>query len=98
MRRPAGYSSSSKSDTSVPPASSTSTRTSYPTHDVADPSNIASQLLNDPTKAEKLLGWKRKVDLDSLVEEMVPTNLQASRNRGPIENRNRVLSVAYGGA
>ena len=66
--------------------------------DGADCVCVRSLLLGDPTKAEKLLGWKRKVDLDSLVEEMVPTNLQASRNRGPIENRNRVLSVAYGEA
>ena len=47
---------------------------------------MCSLLLGDPTKAEKLLGWKRKVDFDSLVKEMVLTDLEASKN--PIENQN----------
>ena len=42
---------------------STSTLTSYPGCD--------DLLLGDPAKAEKLLGWKHRVDFDSLVEEMV---------------------------
>ena len=28
-------------------------------------------LLGSPAKAEKVLGWKRKVDFDQLVKEMV---------------------------
>nr|AEP25619.1 GDP-D-mannose 4,6-dehydratase [Ganoderma lucidum]AEP25622.1 GDP-D-mannose 4,6-dehydratase [Ganoderma lucidum] len=43
-------------------------------------------LLGDPTKAEKLLGWKRKVDFDSLVKEMVSEDLKASQNL--VENQN----------
>jgi len=34
-------------------------------------------LLGDPAKANKRLGWKRKVDFDSLVEEMVLADLEA---------------------
>ena len=63
-----------------------STLTSYPGRDVANSLNSASLLLGDPAKAEKLLGWKRKVDFDSLVKEMVLTDLEASKN--PIENQN----------
>ena len=37
-------------------------------------------LLGDPTKAAKLLGWKRKVDFPSLVEEMVKADLDVIRN------------------
>ncbi|KAI0767239.1 GDP-mannose 4,6-dehydratase [Fomes fomentarius] len=37
-------------------------------------------LLGDPKKAEKLLGWKRKVDFESLVKEMVGEDLKASSN------------------
>ena len=47
---------------------------------------MCSLLLCDPTKAEKLLGWKRKVDFDSLVREMVGEDLKASSNL--IENQN----------
>ncbi len=43
-------------------------------------------LLGDPTKADRLLGWKRKVDFDSLVKEMVEADLEASKTR--IENQN----------
>ncbi|KAI0718562.1 GDP-mannose 4,6-dehydratase [Cerioporus squamosus] len=43
-------------------------------------------LHGNPAKAEKLLGWKRQVDFDSLVKEMVLTDLEASKN--PIENQN----------
>ncbi|KAI0364214.1 GDP-mannose 4,6-dehydratase [Pilatotrama ljubarskyi] len=43
-------------------------------------------LLGNPAKAEKLLGWKRKVDFDSLVKEMVEADLEASKTR--IENQN----------
>jgi GDP-D-mannose dehydratase len=38
------------------------------------------QLLGRPAKAERLLGWKRNVDFDSLVKEMVEADLQASRS------------------
>ncbi|KAF8504189.1 hypothetical protein BU17DRAFT_58300 [Hysterangium stoloniferum] len=37
-------------------------------------------LLGDPAKAERLLGWKRKVDFDSLVKEMVEADLLAARS------------------
>jgi GDPmannose 4,6-dehydratase len=35
------------------------------------------QLLGDPTKANKKLGWKKKVDFDSLVKEMVEADILA---------------------
>ncbi|KAI0342442.1 GDP-mannose 4,6-dehydratase [Trametopsis cervina] len=35
-------------------------------------------LLGNPAKAERLLGWKRKVDFDSLVKEMVEADLKAA--------------------
>ena len=37
-------------------------------------------LLGSPAKAEKLLGWKRKVDFDSLIKEMVEADLKASKS------------------
>ncbi|KIJ16321.1 GDP-mannose 4,6-dehydratase [Paxillus involutus ATCC 200175] len=37
-------------------------------------------LLGDPRKAERLLGWKRKVNFDQLVHEMVTADLQSSRS------------------
>jgi len=37
-------------------------------------------LLGNPAKAEKLLGWKRKIDFESLVKEMVDADLAASRS------------------
>ena len=37
-------------------------------------------LLGNPAKAERVLGWKRKVDFDSLVKEMVEADLQAARS------------------
>jgi len=43
-------------------------------------------LLGDPTKAERLLGWKRKVDFNSLVKEMVDADLQAAKSL--VEDRN----------
>ena len=39
-----------------------------------------SLLLGNPAKAERVLGWKRKVDFDSLVKEMVEADLKASRS------------------
>lgn len=36
-------------------------------------------LLGDPTKAHKKLGWKRKVDFDSLVKEMVLADIEGAR-------------------
>jgi len=35
-------------------------------------------LLGNPAKAEKKLGWKRRVKFDELVKEMVEADLQAS--------------------
>jgi GDPmannose 4,6-dehydratase len=35
-------------------------------------------LLGNPAKAERILGWKRRVDFDSLVEEMVAADLKAA--------------------
>ena len=43
-------------------------------------------LLGSPAKAEKLLGWKRKVDFDSLIKEMVEADLKASKSL--IEDQN----------
>ncbi|EIN14462.1 GDP-mannose 4,6-dehydratase [Punctularia strigosozonata HHB-11173 SS5] len=43
-------------------------------------------LLGNPTKAEKTLGWRRKVDFPSLVKEMVETDIRASESL--IENQN----------
>lgn len=37
-------------------------------------------LLGDPAKAQRLLGWKRKVDFPSLVKEMVEADLEMLRN------------------
>ncbi|KAI0080433.1 GDP-mannose 4,6-dehydratase [Panus rudis PR-1116 ss-1] len=37
-------------------------------------------LHGNPAKAERILGWKRKVDFDSLVKEMVEADTQASKN------------------
>lgn len=47
---------------------------------------IPRLLLGDPAKAERLLGWKRKVDFDSLVKEMVEADLQAAKSL--VEDRN----------
>jgi len=41
---------------------------------------VPRQLLGRPTKAESLLGWKRNVDFDSLVKEMVESDLNASKS------------------
>jgi len=35
-------------------------------------------LLGNPAKAERVLGWKRRVDFDSLVKEMVEADLKAA--------------------
>ncbi|KAF9563871.1 GDP-mannose 4,6-dehydratase [Agrocybe pediades] len=35
-------------------------------------------LLGNPAKAERVLGWKRRVDFDSLVKEMVAADLKAA--------------------
>jgi len=43
-------------------------------------------LLGNPAKAERVLGWKRKVDFDSLVTEMVHADLESSKSL--IENQN----------
>lgn len=43
-------------------------------------------LLGNPAKAEKKLGWKRIVDFDNLVKEMVEADLEASK--GLVEDRN----------
>ncbi|KAG2348534.1 GDP-mannose 4,6-dehydratase [Suillus weaverae] len=37
-------------------------------------------LLGNPAKAERDLGWKRKVDFDSLVKEMVQADLKATKS------------------
>ena len=37
-------------------------------------------LLGDPTKAQKLLGWTRQVNFDSLVKEMVDADLQGAKS------------------
>ncbi|KAG9226655.1 hypothetical protein CCMSSC00406_0006120 [Pleurotus cornucopiae] len=37
-------------------------------------------LLGNPAKAERVLGWKRKVDFDSLVAEMVEADLKSAKS------------------
>ncbi|KAF8065065.1 GDP-mannose 4,6-dehydratase [Lyophyllum atratum] len=37
-------------------------------------------LLGNPAKAERVLGWKRQVDFNSLVKEMVEADLQAAKS------------------
>lgn len=39
-----------------------------------------SLLLGNPAKAERILGWKRKVDFDTLVKEMVQADLKAAKS------------------
>lgn len=39
-----------------------------------------SLLLGNPAKAERVLGWKRKVDFDSLVAEMVEADLKSAKS------------------
>lgn len=41
---------------------------------------LRSLLLGNPGKAEKKLGWKRQVDFDTLVKEMVEADLKAARS------------------
>ena len=71
--------------TSVHPRSSECGSTSLPLPHGAQ-REIRRQLLGRPTKAEKVLGWKRKVDFDSLIKEMVEADLQASKSL--IEDQN----------
>ena len=40
----------------------------------------ASLLLGNPAKAERVLGWKRKVDFNSLVQEMVEADVKAAKS------------------
>jgi GDPmannose 4,6-dehydratase len=37
-------------------------------------------LLGNPAKAEKKLGWKRKVDFEALVREMVEADVKAAKS------------------
>lgn len=37
-------------------------------------------LHGNPAKAERVLGWKRKVDFPSLIKEMVEADLKASKS------------------
>jgi GDPmannose 4,6-dehydratase len=37
-------------------------------------------LLGDPAKAQKKLGWKKRVDFDSLVKEMVEADIKAVKS------------------
>jgi GDPmannose 4,6-dehydratase len=41
---------------------------------------VPSLLLGNPAKAERVLGWKRKVDFDSLVKEMVNADVRATKS------------------
>ena len=45
-----------------------------------------SLLHGNPAKAERVLGWKRKVDFNSLIKEMVEADLKASKSL--IEDQN----------
>ena len=46
--------------------------------EINQPTHFQSLLLGNPAKAERLLGWKRRVDFDSLVREMVEADLKAA--------------------
>jgi GDPmannose 4,6-dehydratase len=37
------------------------------------------QLLGNPAKAQKKLGWKREVNFDELVRDMVEADLEGAR-------------------
>jgi len=39
---------------------------------------LLSLLLGNPTKAERSLGWKRRIDFDALVQEMVAADLKTA--------------------
>jgi GDPmannose 4,6-dehydratase len=41
---------------------------------------LISLLLGNPAKAERLLGWKRKITFDQLVKEMVEADLVAAKS------------------
>ena len=70
-------------DTSVPQKSSAF----IPDEPCRDMLTAVLRLLwGNPAKAERLLGWKRKVDFDSLVKEMVEADLQAAKSL--VEDRN----------
>lgn len=75
MHRRASPSSGSTPTTSVLLKSSTYSFTSSS----AGCLTSASLLLGNPAKAERVLGWKRKVDFDSLIKEMVVADLKASK-------------------
>ena len=47
---------------------------------------VTSLLWGNAAKAEKKLGWKRKVDFPSLVKEMVKADLEAAKSL--IEDQN----------
>lgn len=64
-------------DTSAPPKSSASLP-NEPCNNIL--MGAPRLLLGNPAKAERLLGWKRKVDFDSLVKEMVEADLQAAKS------------------
>lgn len=51
-----------------------------PFHSATALTVISSLLLGNPAKAERLLGWKRKVNFDALVKEMVEADLQAAKS------------------
>lgn len=44
------------------------------------------QLLGDPSKAERLLHWKPKMDLDGLVELMVSSDLELARQENTLKD------------
>lgn len=53
-------------------------------------------LLGTPAKAEKVLGWKRKVAFDELVKEMVEADIEGVRFPpfcSPIKTRAPVLTL-----
>ena len=44
------------------------------------PSPTPSLLLGNPSKAEQKLGWRRRIDFDTLVKEMVEADFKASKS------------------
>jgi GDPmannose 4,6-dehydratase len=47
-------------------------------HSIYPHINLLSLLLGNPAKAERVLGWKRRIDFDALVKEMVAADLKAA--------------------
>lgn len=79
MLKPDKFWFESIADTSVLPKSS-ECRSMFFTSPHCAQRDMHRQLLGRPAKAERVLGWKRQVDFDSLIKEMVEADLKASKS------------------